>query len=57
MWEHKAIEIHCDVLLKVINEFGADRWELVQVGQPYQHIPTDINMTLYYLVWFKRRRD
>jgi len=57
MWEHKAIEIRYDVLLKVVNEFGADRWELVQVGLPYQKIPTDENMTLYHVVWFKRRRD
>ncbi len=57
MWEHQAIEIRSDKLLSSINEFGADRWELVQVGLPYHQLPIDENMTLYHFVWFKRRRD
>ncbi len=54
-WEHQAVEIIYNKLSSSINEIGLAGWELVQVGLPYQHIPTDENMTHYHVVWFKRR--
>lgn len=55
MYEHCAVEIIQTQLLSSINVLGAEGWELVQVGLPYQHIPTDENYTLYHVVWFKRK--
>lgn len=55
-WEHSAVEIQSNHLLGCINEAGARGWQLVQVGLPYQHIPTDEDMTQYHVVWFKREQ-
>ncbi len=56
-WEHQAVELRYDRLLASINEAGAEGWQLVQVGQPYQHIPADENMTQYHVVWLKRELE